>query len=539
MPRKVLITKDTLEEILAKYQGGSGGGSGKLYQLEFTAEGRGEGGTYIVIADSDNEFYSFDFKVLIYESEFERFVSEKNGTILSDDEPLNMPTNINDFVSYLNNLFVLDGRIPEQFEVLNNLVVYSNKTLICKSSDELAESDIAAPDFYFSFIHYSPKVVYDGSHNYSVRYYHNYEPVGSMAYIVFSTPCTLTEYGTSSDGQGGGTVEAEPIVSIKMTNLDARPTDAYEGADIIYTLEFCCTKERWDNFVSLASSQFQIDITYANFDSVFKQLNANLQGFVLGYLLMDYYENSKKILPNLLVYQTVLDRKIFTPSSFIGTIKNNLTNNIEVVAGMELKSIDGDGSLPNIADRTTVPYTTANTVITVQEVSGPAIGSSSGSGSSESTGMQRWTFGFDVANDVIIDVYTKFSDTELASMITNTNSQIDTINAMMSISLNHLSSFNDIGTLISQSQQIDNTGALAEILIGTFMAGLCMNTKTYSILEEGLLIRRTVVSCYPTVATVDGNIMVTNFNCMVVTNQGQFSTLQIIGANASADYHEF
>lgn len=202
----------------------------------------------------------------------------------------------------------------------------------------------------------------------------------------FDHPCTLSistlDLVNVTGGQGGGTVEAEPIVSIKMTNLDARPTDAYEGADIIYTLEFCCTKERWDNFVSLASSQFQVDITYANFDAVFKQLNANLQGFALGYLLMDYYENSKKILPNLLAYQTVSYRKVFTPSSFIGTVKNAETQNIEVVAGMELKSLDGDGSLPNIADRTTVPYTTANTVITVEEIDGPAIGSSSGSGTS-------------------------------------------------------------------------------------------------------------------------------------------------------------
>ena len=157
-----------------------------------------------------------------------------------------------------------------------------------------------------------------------------------------------------------------------------------------------------------------------------------------------------------------------------------------------------------------------------------------GSGSSESTGMQRWRFTFDSGNDVYINVYTKFSQSELSSLLADTNDNIDTINTMMSISLNHISSFNDIGTLITQSQTIDSTGALAETLIGTFMSGLCNNKKTISILQDRLLGRRTVVNCYPTI----NNQMATNFNCVVVSDSNQFVTLQIVGTNAGAGYEE-
>lgn len=380
MPRKVLITKDTLEEILAKYQGGgSGGGGSDGVEQEVELFDK------IVLninTNIDEERVEIDnVNRLVYS------IKTTNGTddIRKASQLLsNSSSRLNFVIADLDDAKSTVGSILKWTNYSDNSYngMFGNNAYVTNIDESSLGKAITDGSNYIekawlefrdsSF--YGFRLVMQPYAEKQTEFYNDLSSKISNYTVTLEIVCPKDKITV----QGGGTVEAEPIISIKMTNLDARPTDAYEGANIIYTLEFCCTKERWDSFVSLASQQFQIDITYQNFDSVFKQLNANLQGFVLGYLLMDYYENSKKILPNLLVYQTVLDKKIFTPSSFIGTIKNNLTNNIEVVAGMELKSLDGDGSLPNIADRTTVVYTTANTVITVEEIAGATIGSSSG-----------------------------------------------------------------------------------------------------------------------------------------------------------------
>jgi len=195
---------------------------------------------------------------------------------------------------------------------------------------------------------------------------------------------------TIQGGQGGGTVEAEPIVSIKMTNMDCTGNDGSETR-IIRDLQFYCTKERWDNFVSLASSQFQVDITYANFDSVFKSLDVIHQSTALGYLLMDYYNG--KVLPKAYLQNNQTVNSIAVKVKY-GLI--DLDTIIDPQSGIEFVwsasfrgsntssdvTVSEDGVIP-APDMAETNYYTANTVITVEEIEGASIGASGGSGTSD------------------------------------------------------------------------------------------------------------------------------------------------------------
>lgn len=246
--------------------------------------------------------------------------------------------------------------------------------------------------------------------------------------------------------------------------------------------------------------------------------------------------------------------KLATSSKYYrnGTLKQSVTF-LSVLTNPSVSETNvSQGELYNFILPDYVPYSGLNPLleekqdklvdgITIKTVNGQSLlgegdlviqGGGSGGGSSESTGMQIWYFTFGV--DESFQVYTKFSQSELSTMLADANTEIDTINNMMSISLNHISSFNDIETLITQSQTIDSTGALTQTLIATFMSGLCANKKTISVVQIDMFVRRTVVNCYPTI----NNQMATNYNCVVINNQNQFVTIQIGDTNAGARYEE-
>ncbi len=168
-----------------------------------------------------------------------------------------------------------------------------------------------------------------------------------------------------------------------MTNMDCTGIDD-NGSEsrIIRDLQLYCTKERWDNFVSLASSMMGVDVTYTNFDSVFKTLSVSQQATAIGYLLMDYYNG--KILPEAYLQRNV-NTQGFSGKSKYGIV--DLTTLTDPQSGVEFvwdcqfrgSATSGDkdevGTIPS-PDVGETNYYTNDTVITVQEVEGAAIASS-------------------------------------------------------------------------------------------------------------------------------------------------------------------
>ncbi len=175
----------------------------------------------------------------------------------------------------------------------------------------------------------------------------------------------------------GGSVEAEPIISINMTNMDVTGiNEEVQSLRTIRDLQFYCTKERWDNFVALSKQQFQVDVTYDNFGSLFMGLDVSKQAMTLGYLLMDYYNG--KILPEAYLQDSASSG--FKSKYGISDIKTFTLPQMQIeIAVICQFGTETDGVIPSV-DVTNTNYYTADTVATVKEIAGPAIGSSSSSG---------------------------------------------------------------------------------------------------------------------------------------------------------------
>ncbi len=371
MAKPILIDKNTLQEILEKYQGGGSAGGGKLYEYSFDLI------TYNLDGSQSSQTAK-SFSFYIYESNFERFKAIATQLGITKNTP-------QDFRDYINNNFnETTGSLVDYTSVIILSTIANSVDFMIgftPSPTKLSCNDLGfwtLPDMHMSSPNYQKLTGYD-----------NEQDSDFALGLNVNNSCTLTEYGTSASG---GTVEAEPIVSIKMTNVDAC-IDEQETLNTIVDFQLYCTKERWDNFVSLASSQFSVDITYSNFDSVFKQLNRTTQMFAIGYLMMDYYES--KVLPITFVKgKTSLqdDYDAIYQLQYCSTFKDaTLTNNIEIVLVGTYRDAQSESvtwAIPN--DLTPVTqdhanFVTANTVITVEEIDGAAIDSSSGSGTSEDT----------------------------------------------------------------------------------------------------------------------------------------------------------
>lgn len=191
---------------------------------------------------------------------------------------------------------------------------------------------------------------------------------------VLITKETLEEILEKYQGGGGGTVEAEPIISIKMTNLEingSTPT----GVDTGFGLQFYCTKEKWDAMVAMAKQvDASLDITYSNFGTIFGQLDNQQRILLVSYLFYDYIDG--KVLP-----KSTLSYDYDDGNDDKGTLV------LETSYYAYLNESGQDLAVPAFRrpdDNNIVTFrigTTANTVITVEEIDGASIGSSGGSGS--------------------------------------------------------------------------------------------------------------------------------------------------------------
>ena len=177
--------------------------------------------------------------------------------------------------------------------------------------------------------------------------------------------------GEGGGGSGGGTVEAEPIVSIKMTNLEINggtPT----GVDTGYGLQFYCTKERWNNMVAMAKQiDSSLDITYANFGTIFSQLSSQQRIMLIAFLYYDYIDG--KVLP-----LSTLSYDYDDGNGDQGTIALEtkyylyFEENGQKLAAPAFENPSNN----NIVVQIITPRT--DTVITVEEIEGASIGASGG-----------------------------------------------------------------------------------------------------------------------------------------------------------------
>lgn len=182
---------------------------------------------------------------------------------------------------------------------------------------------------------------------------------------------------TIQGGGSGGTVEAEPIISIKMTNLDTKNTDSDNQR--LMNFQVYMTKTRWNDIVSLAKTIADVDLTYSNILTVFQGMSATEQATFLGALLFEYYDG--KVLP--MPYLQDANYRCFNLMEAQPVNLQDLGGDIDVDFCFTAHWYNGSSSaffFPNGADRYTDKFDTQNTVITVEEIAGAAIGSSAGGG---------------------------------------------------------------------------------------------------------------------------------------------------------------
>lgn len=360
--------------------GGSGGsdtpvagGSGKLYDITFDLSLYDQNSdivkwssNLIGIQNAD----SLRFSLLIYESNFERFKTKFNALAqqmsltISIDEP-------QDLVNIFNTAFNQTTTPPsaDAATLLMLTIQYVDRCLVYGTNN--------IQQFYVTgYVGLATTLGFIGTsgiEKHSLVDYDAQLQTDILYGLNTNNSCTLTEYGTSASGS----VEAEPIVSIKMTNLDGATTDVYANGTILYDVQLYCTKDRWNEFVAYAKQMYDVDVTYSNFGTVFANSNAVGQLMFFMMMLNGYYED-KKIFPPF--YITSVDDKIHM--SLVSMRKGQYGNYPDVpILTKWYKGVEQAEIFPS-TDRTDVPYTTQNTVITVEEIEGASIGASGGSSGS-------------------------------------------------------------------------------------------------------------------------------------------------------------
>ena len=435
------------------------GGSGKLYVFDFDLTAYDIDGNVVDFSfTGSGSATSLPFEVQVYESNFEKCKTTFNqlaqmaGATININTPQDFANAINLF---MNETIATTTGVKVGYIVLYYLICLADKSVIKFpiSTDGGATLDnfimVESADILGNLFGWAISGdIRIGLNGVKTEDGNQYEYIDGLN---VNNSCTLTEYGTSASG---GTVEAEPIVSIKMTNLDVATTDAYAIGEQIAGVQLYCTKERWDNMVSMAKQlDSSLDITYANFGTIYANLPTQTQGFLIGYLMMDYYEG--KVLPKQYLYlepniKTILDTKGCL------TAKSSATNNIEVVTSQEYSDYASmQYSFPS-GDRANVPYTTNDTVITVEEIEGPAIGSSGGSGSSEREFDTLEILGTMFGTSTYLRYIFLHKTIIGSTMTTAFNNLITTINTQAGISIPSYTGFESLTDIVDYLNLLDS-----------------------------------------------------------------------------------
>lgn len=337
------------------------GGSGKLYQYDFNLLTYDEQGNQLI---NDAK----PFRLCIYESNFEKCKQEMNLIFANNNIPLSVTTP-ESLKGLINTVF--DETIASSNSG-RNMFLFSQIINLADGAFGMFTTTLQNLSYYFRIV--VPNGIEVRYVGYNAAYLSLVDVEDNAYGLNVNNSCTLTEYGTSASG---GTVEAEPIVSIKMTNLDMKTTDS-DPSDI-RDAQIYCTKETWNSLVDLANT-LGITLTYQNLGTVLQSLSAQEQGAFIGILLNDYYNGKVLPIPYIRNSNNWCTNLV---SAIQANLQSVLGANIDAVASGSWGSDELAHLFPNILDRVTDGYVTANTVITVEEIDGPAIGSSSGSGTSD------------------------------------------------------------------------------------------------------------------------------------------------------------
>lgn len=281
--------------------------------------------------------------------------------------------------------------------------------------------------------------------------------------------------GEGGGGSGGGTVEAEPIVSIKMTNLEINggtPT----GVDTGYGLQLYCTKERWNNMVAMAKQiDSSLDITYANFGTIFSQLSSQQRIMLIAFLYYDYIDG--KVLP-----LSTLSYDYDDGNGDQGTIALEtkyylyFEENGQKLAAPAFENPSNN----NIVVQIITPRT--DTVITVEEIEGASIGASGSDTTASPYDYVQMCFNNSNNNHIILMFDREMVRTD--NIKAGVNQLITTLNTMGSLSIPAYNDLEDLETIADYLNALDtNTYGQIKVVFWASMFSvypyLCLSLKGY------------------------------------------------------------